>query len=141
MRAAPSAAKLVLLWLGNPVALAAPLGHLIVTVEIWRLVVIYATWILREVLRSALAGQPFPPANSRRLQRIGYLILASTVVFPIPEYLIGKAILADFHAAGLTLSPALRLSTDWILGGLLFLVLGAIFSHGTELERERALTV
>ena len=42
---------------------------------------------------------------------------------------------------GLTLSPALRFSKDWFLGGLLFLVLASIFRHGTELEEDRALTV
>ena len=109
--------------------------------EVALLLVVYAVWVLREVMKSVLAGEPFTSVNSRRLRRIGFIILAATVVFPVPEYLIGKAILADLNVAGLTLSPAFRIPTDWILGGLLFLVLGAIFRHGTDLEQEQALTV
>ncbi len=110
-------------------------------IEVFLLVVLYAVWTLRAVLLSVLAGRPFAPANSRRLQRIGFVILAVTLLFPIPEYLIGKAVLQDLTVVGLALSPALHFSTDGVLTGLLFLVLAAIFRHGSELERERALTV
>jgi len=110
-------------------------------IELFLLVVLYALWTLRAVVASVLAGRPFAPANSRRLQRIGFVILGVTVLFPIPEYLIGEAILREMSVVGLTLSPAFRFSTDGVLTGLLFLVLAAIFRHGSELERERALTV
>jgi hypothetical protein len=105
------------------------------------LVVLYAIWILREILKSVLAGEPFAPANSRRLRRIGFIVLALAVVVPGAEYLIGQAFLRRLTVEGLSLSPAFRLSKDVILTGLLFLVLSVIFRHGTELEEERALTV
>ena len=47
----------------------------------------------------------------------------------------------ELSVEGIDLSPALRFSKDWFLGGLLFLVLSTIFRHGTELEEEKALTV
>jgi hypothetical protein len=104
-------------------------------------VVLYTVWILRQVLVTALAGEPFAPANSRRLRWIGFIVLALAVVAPCVEYLLGQAVLARLAVEGLRLSPAFRFSTDFVLVGLLFLVLAAIFRHGTELEEERALTV
>jgi hypothetical protein len=105
------------------------------------LAALWAIWNLRAVVKTALAGQPFAPDNSRRLRRIGFIILAVTLAAPLIEYQLGRYLLEQLTVEGLDLSPALRLSKDWILGGLLFLVLASIFRHGTALEEERALTV
>lgn len=105
------------------------------------LAAIWAIWNLRQVVKTTLAGEPFAPANSRRLRRIGFLILAVTLAAPLVEYQMGRYLLEQVAIKGLALSPALRFSTDWFLGGLLFLVLASIFRHGTELEKEKALTV
>jgi len=105
------------------------------------LVVLWAIWNLRAVVKTALVGEPFAPANSRRLRRIGLVILGLTFVAPLIEYQLGRYLLEQLTIEGLVLSPALRFSKDWLLGGLLFLVLASIFRHGTELEEEKALTV
>ena len=102
---------------------------------------LWAIWNLRQVVKAALAGEPFAAANSRRLRRIGFVILVVTIIAPLIEYQLGRYLLEQLTIEGLTLSPALRLSKDGFLGGLLFLVLASIFRHGTELEEERALTV
>ncbi len=105
------------------------------------LATLWAIWNLRQVVKTALAGEPFAPANSHRLRRIGFIILTVTLVAPLIEYQLGRYLLEQLSIEGLTLSPALRFSKDWLLGGLLFLVLASIFRHGTGLEEERALTV
>jgi hypothetical protein len=105
------------------------------------LTVLYAVWTLRRVLHSVLAGEPFAPVNSLRLRRIGFVVLALTILFPFAEYWIGRTVLERPTVEGLSLSPAFRFSTDGVLIGLLFLVLSTIFRHGAELEEERSLTV
>ena len=105
------------------------------------LVILYSVWLLREVLRTVLAGEPFAPANSRRLRRIGWIVLALSAVGPLADYLLSQALLERLTVDSLPLSAALRIPRDGFLVGLLFLVLSAIFQHGTELEDERSLTV
>ncbi len=105
------------------------------------LVALWAVWNLRQVVKTTLAGEPFAPANSRRLRRISLVILGMTLVAPFIEYQFGRYLLEQLTIEGLSLSPALRFSKDAFLVGLLFLVLASIFRHGTGLEEEKALTV
>jgi hypothetical protein len=102
---------------------------------------LWAIWNLRQVVKTALGGEPFAATNSSRLRRIGIIILAVTIIAPLIEYQVGRYLLEQLTIEGLTLSPALRFSKDSFLGGLLFLVLASIFRHGTALEEEKALTV
>jgi hypothetical protein len=105
------------------------------------LTVLYAVWTLRKILQSVLAGEPFAPVNSLRLRRIGFVVLALTVLLPLAEYWIGRTVLYRLPVHDLSLCPAFRFYPDGVLIGLLFLVLSTIFRHGAELEEERSLTV
>lgn len=105
------------------------------------LATLWAVWNLRQVVKTALDGEPFAAANSRRLRNIGVVILVVTLAAPFIEYQFGSYLLAQLDVENLALSPALRLSKEGLLGGLLFLALASIFRHGTELEEEKALTV
>jgi hypothetical protein len=116
---------------------AATMGSFLV----WLLVVMYGVWLLREIVENVLAGKPFARMNSRYFRRIGLITLGLALVGPLAEYQLGRAVLARLSVGGLTLSPALRFSEDACLLGLLFLVLAAIFSYGTELEEDRTLTI
>jgi len=104
-------------------------------------IVLYAIWTLREVLRTVLAGEPFAPANSQRLRRIGCIVLVLATLAPFGEYWLGQVLLEQLTIHSVPVSPAFRVSKDAFLIGILFLVLAAIFSHGTRLEEERSLTV
>ena len=97
--------------------------------------------LLRLMLRTVRAGEPFAEANARRLRAIGLLLLAVGVVGPVLEYLVASMLLARIPISGLAITAPLDARTDAILGGLLLLVLSAVFARGAELERDRSLTI
>jgi len=97
--------------------------------------------LLRLMLRTVRAGEPFAEANARRPRIIGVLLLVVGVVGPLLEYLVSSLLLARVPVTGLAVSASLDPRTDVILGGLLLLVLSAVFVRGAELERERSLTI
>jgi len=104
-------------------------------------VVLWLLWTLRALVVSALDGAPFTRRNVRRLSTIGFAIIGLGLVAPVLQYLLARAVLARAAVEGLPMAPAFRLSADPILGGLLVLVLAAVFSYGVDIEEERSLTI
>jgi len=97
--------------------------------------------LLRLMLRTVRAGEPFAEANARRLRIIGVMLLVAGVVGPLLEYLVASVLLARVPISDLALTAPLDARTDVVLGGLLLLVLSAVFVRGAELERDRSLTI
>ena len=97
--------------------------------------------LLRQMLRTVRAGEPFAEVNARRLRIIGVLLLVVGIVGPVLEYLVASRLLARIPVSGLAITAPLDARTDVILGGLLLLVLSAVFARGAELERDRSLTI
>jgi hypothetical protein len=97
--------------------------------------------LLRRMLRTVRAGDPFAEVNGRRLRAMGLLLLAVGVIGPPLEYLLARAMLARIPVAGLALTAPLDAQTEVVLAGLLLLVLSAVFARGAELERDRSLTI
>jgi hypothetical protein len=97
--------------------------------------------LLRRMLRTVRAGDPFTEVNGRRLRAMGLLLLAVGVIGPLLEYLLARAMLARIPVADLTLVAPLDAQTEVVLAGLLLLVLSAVFARGAELERYRSLTI
>lgn len=98
-------------------------------------------YLAREMLRAAIAGAPFAPANVRRLRRLALLLVAAGLVVPLVEYAAARMVLARLLVEGTPLSPSPPIALDPILAGLLVLVLAAVFQHGATLEDDRSLTV
>ncbi len=97
--------------------------------------------LLRQMLRTVRTGEPFAEVNARRLRIIGVLLLVVGIVGPVLEHLVASRLLARIPVSGLAISAPLDARTDVILGGLLLLVLSAVFARGAELERDRSLTI
>jgi hypothetical protein len=104
-------------------------------------VALFIVHLLRLMLRTVSAGEPFAEANARRLRTIGFLLLVVGIVGPVLEYLVSSACLSRIPVSGLAVTAPLDARTDVILGGLLLLVLSAVFARGAELERDRSLTI
>lgn len=104
-------------------------------------VVLFALFLLRAILRTVIAGEPFSLLNASRLRTIGWIAVVAGVVVPVVEYAVARAVLARFVAQGVELSPPVDVNGTAVLGGLLLLVLAAVWRYGADLERERALTV
>ena len=104
-------------------------------------IVLFIVHLLRLMLRTVGAGEPFAEGNARRLRTIGFLLLAVGVVGPVLEYAVASVLLARIPVSGLAVTAPLDARTDVVLSGLLLLVLSAVFARGAELERDRSLTI
>ncbi|NIM48361.1 MAG: DUF2975 domain-containing protein [Gemmatimonadales bacterium] len=111
---------------------------------VWLLViavVTYVVYLLRSILRTVIADQPFAAANISRLRIIGLILIGTGILFPIVQYLAARMVLNRIDVQGVALSPPLEFGGQAILGGLLILVLATIFRYGTQLEKDQSLTV
>ena len=102
----------------------------------------YIFYLLRQVMRSILAGDPFQEQNSRLIRRLGYTFLVVGFGSPIMEGLIALAILKRLPDTIPALYAAASFDPRVIIGAsLLIFLLSQVWIYGLELERDRALTV
>jgi hypothetical protein len=103
--------------------------------------VLWAVSQLRGVLRTLRDGQPFAPANARRLRRIAWLaivgeLVRAAVVFFETQYAAGH-----FVSEGLHFSARPEVNVFAIVNGLVILVIAEVFRIGAGLDEEQSLTV
>jgi hypothetical protein len=98
--------------------------------------------LLRSFLADVLAADVFTRANAVRLSRLGWLVIAVTVLAPPLQYWRSWIVLRRMELDAVDLSPA---QPQWIDGsavfGLLLLVLASAWRYGVELQQDRDLTV
>ncbi len=104
------------------------------------LLVFYIVHQLRGVVRS-LPESPFTLDNCRRLTRIGWVLLATQLVFPLIGLAQGWWMSANVESAGVDLAVRPPIDLTGIFCAALLLVLAEIFRRGAQLEDEQALTV
>lgn len=111
-------------------------------------IILYVTWTLRMVLIKVLADRPFDAANGQGLRRCGYIVLITAVIYPILDFALASSVLSRIDITNIDLRPAITLSFDALIVGLLFLVFGMILTRAhelhereQELEQEQALTI
>lgn len=85
--------------------------------------------LLRRVLSTAAGGRPFDRLNPRRLNTLGWIILLSSALASTLQYLVSKWVLSGFEPASVPLSPSIDIHQEWILCGLLVMVLAAIWNE------------
>jgi hypothetical protein len=101
----------------------------------------YVFYLLRLVLRAINEGQPFTPENSRRIRKMGYMVLLIAFLRPTIDYIAANEILNQLKIVTPSLSPPSTFTVETILASLLILILAQIWSYGLELERDRELTI
>ena len=102
----------------------------------------YIFHILRRVMGSVLAGDPFQEQNSQLIRRLGYSFLAVGFGSSIVEGLAAQAILTRLPGTVPALRVAARFDPRIMIGtALLIFLLSQIWTYGLELEQDRALTV
>jgi lipoprotein signal peptidase len=104
-------------------------------------VVLYVLLLLRRMLSSVLVGDPFAAANATRMRIMGVILVAAGALGPVAEHLAARTMLRMVPVRDVALTAPFDLRVDVILVGLLLLVLAAVFGYGSELERERSLTI
>lgn len=104
------------------------------------IIVLYIIWSLRKLLFNVLDDRPFAAANGQILRQSGFIILILGALWPVADFALSDYVLSRIDVANIDLRPAITLDKNVFVVGLLFLVFGAILTHGHELqEHERAL--
>jgi len=97
--------------------------------------------LLRRILATTAGGRPFDPINPRRLNAMGWIIVSASVLSSILQYLASRLTLSKVEVTTLPLSPSIQIHKEWIVCGLLVLVLAAIWKEAVRMAEEQALTV
>lgn len=116
------------------------LGMAVPALVLWGLF-LWGLVLLRRVLADTARGRPFDPANPRRLNVLGWIILAGSVGASVFEFFSSKWVLANVDVRTVPLSPALSIHAGWAVSGLLVLVLAGIWRLAVRMSEEQALTV
>jgi hypothetical protein len=104
-------------------------------------VVVLSLQLLRKILATAAEGRPFDPENVRRLNLLGSIILISAVAVTVIQHFLARWILKGVAFTSVALSPPLQLQKEWIICGLLVLLLAAIWKEAVRMAEEQSLTV
>jgi hypothetical protein len=101
----------------------------------------YIVYLLRSVVKTILEGEPFAEESSRRIRKMGYMLLVVSIVWQAVEYLAASEILRQLSDVRPALNPGPTFDAGVILISLLILLLAHVWSYGLDIERERALTI
>jgi len=104
-------------------------------------VIIWILAILRRILAATSKGRPFDPANPRRLNALGWIILGTALLSSLSQYMASSWALTKVEVTSPPLSPLVELNGGWIVCGLLVLVLAAVWKEAVRMAEEQALTV
>lgn len=104
-------------------------------------VLLWGIRLLRQILATTAGGRPFDPSNPRRLNILGWLILSASLSASLLQYLASRWALSQITVLTVPVSPLIRFSQEWIVCGLLVLVLAAIWKEAVRMAEEQSLTV
>ena len=101
---------------------------------------IAGVWLLRGFGRSVAEGDPFGAANTKRLRRLGFVLVAGA---PLVE-LLNTALRSSLYnnpdlppAGGVDVGvPGFSLPLGAMLGGLAAFILAQVFAYGTQLRED-----
>jgi hypothetical protein len=110
-------------------------------VTVMAVVVVFVLLCLRRIFASLVEGYPFTLDNARRIRWIAVIVLCGEIVIKLVEFFTQRYIRSNFEAEGLTLNADFALDLSTIFVGLVLLVLSELFRIGSELQREKELTV
>lgn len=101
----------------------------------------FIVYLLRAVVKTILDGDPFAAENGKRLRWLGYTVLVTAILGPVVQHIAASEILNRLPATSPALSAGPTLDAGILLAALFVLLLAHIWSYGSELERDRELTV
>jgi len=97
--------------------------------------------LVYRILRDLRPGQPFAPANVRRLRWLGLLLIGCDVYYWTANWWLGHYLAASGHP---DLSPVMDFGTslvaNWLIG-LLLLLIATGYQRGVELAEDAEFTV
>lgn len=110
--------------------------HLLVRLQLLPilLLALFVVVLLRRIVRSVLAGDPFVDENVRRLRIIGWLVAVSPILLVIAQFARSELV-ARSSVADLALESIHVAFLPILVGGLL-LVLAEVFAAGVRLRQD-----
>ena len=102
---------------------------------------IWGITMLRRILATTAAGCPFDRLNPRRLNTLGWIIVVSVAVASLLQYLVSRWVLSRFESVTVPLAPSIDANLEWLMCGLVVLVLAAIWREAVLMAEEQSLTV
>jgi hypothetical protein len=102
---------------------------------------IYGLWLVRKILATTAEGFPFHPANPRRLNHLGWVIVATALAATVSQFVFGRWALAQLGSPDLPISSMWDLDQGWLICGLLILVLASVWKQAVQMAEDQSLTV
>lgn len=102
-------------------------------------VLAYGLTLLRKILGSVQEGNPFAPANSGHIKRIGFLLILGAFLGNLGEYAVIKQMIRTLELTDI--SARFSLNAGMLLAGFLVLILAGIFQYGSLLQQEVDATI
>jgi hypothetical protein len=98
--------------------------------------IISGLWLVRGLLKSVMDGDPFGPANVRRLRRLGFVLVVGAPIVELVNYSLRSALFNELPPypslnlgmAGFTVPGAA------LIGGLGAFILAEVFAYGSRLR-------
>jgi hypothetical protein len=102
---------------------------------------IYVFYLLREIVKAIVHGEPFNAESSRKFRRLGFTVLVFSFLAPVSQYIAATEILNRLAIPEPHLSPGPTFDATYLFMALLILLLSYVWSYGKDLEVDRQLTV
>ncbi|MEO0796229.1 MAG: DUF2975 domain-containing protein [Verrucomicrobiota bacterium] len=104
-------------------------------------IVLYSLKQLREIVKTAEAGDPFISINAKRLRILGFLTIGFSILGGIYEIVVGVIVNNMFRPEGFILVSQYQLDLATLVAGLCILALSEVFRQGAVMREEQALTI
>lgn len=106
-------------------------------------IVLLGVFQLRKIFRSLCKDEAFTHEIPRRIKRLGYAIIAGSIVCPILQYVASILVLQDIDVRidSIELFPAFGFSPAILITGLACLVLSRVLLEATRNREELELTI
>lgn len=101
----------------------------------------YAFYLLREILKAIAEEQIFTTENSQKLRRLGYAVLLLGFLRPSFEGMAANEILRRLPDVSPAISMPAPFQIEIIFASLLILILAQVWAYGLELKSEQDLTI
>lgn len=116
------------------------LGNVGIFILFWALA-LWGITLLRRILATTAGGHPFDRTNVRRLSILGWIIVSASALTSLLQYLAARWLLSRVEVLTVPVSPPIQIQEEWIVCGLLLVVLAAIWKEAVRMAEEQALTV
>ena len=102
---------------------------------------IYGLLLMRKILATTVQGFPFHTDNPKRLNRLGWVIVGTSLFAGTCQFFFGRWALSLSRHTDLGLSPTWEGYGDWVIGGLMVLVLASVWRLAAQMAEDQSLTV